>query len=292
MAAAAKTAARREVRSAKPGSELETERREGGLVLTLARPERRNSLSEAMLAALQAAIDGAADDASVRSVIITAKGTAFCAGHDLRELTAHRQDADGGRAYFGLVMRQCAKLMRSIVRCPKPVIAAVQGTAQAAGCQLVATCDLAVAAEEATFCTPGVNIGLFCSTPMVALARNVPRKRAMEMLLLGELLPAREAAEYGLVNRVVPGSRVLQEALALAQAIANKPAATLAIGKEAFYRQIELGLGDAYDYAAAVMVENMLHAESREGIGAFIEKRPPAWPKESSKESSKPSSKS
>jgi len=169
------------------------------------------------------------------------------------------------------------------VHCPKPVIAAVQGTAQAAGCQLVATCDLAVAAEEATFCTPGVNIGLFCSTPMVALSRNVPRKRAMEMLLLGELLPAREAADYGLVNRVVPASRVLPEALALARAIANKPAATLAIGKEAFYRQIELGLGDAYDYAAGVMVENMMHAESHEGIGAFIEKRPPVWPKGSSK---------
>jgi enoyl-CoA hydratase/carnithine racemase len=283
MAAAAKQAARRQAQSAGSVSELEIERRGGGLVLTLARPERRNSLSEAMLAALQAAIDGAAEDASVRSLIITAKGTAFCAGHDLRELTAHRQDADGGRAYFGLLMRQCAKLMRSIVRCPKPVIAAVQGTAQAAGCQLVATCDLAVAAETATFCTPGVNIGLFCSTPMVALSRNVPRKRAMEMLLLGELLPAREAAEYGLVNRVVPATRVLQEALALARAIADKPAATLAIGKEAFYRQIELGLGDAYDYAAGVMVENMMHAESHEGIGAFIEKRPPVWPKGSSK---------
>jgi enoyl-CoA hydratase/carnithine racemase len=215
----------------------------------------------------------------VRSVVIAAKGKAFCAGHDLKELSAHRRDADGGRAYFELLMRQCAKLMRSIVRCPKPVIAAVQGTAQAAGCQLVATCDLAVAAEEATFCTPGVNIGLFCSTPMVALARNVSRKRAMEMLLLGELLPARQAAEYGLVNRVVPADRVLQEALALAQAIASKPAVTLAIGKEAFYRQIEMGLGEAYDYAAGVMVQNMMHAESEEGIGAFIEKRTPVWPK-------------
>lgn len=287
MAGAAKQAARPEALSLGWGGELEVEERAGGLLLTLARPEQRNTLSEAMLAALQAAIDRAGEDASVRSVVIAAKGKAFCAGHDLKELTAHRRDADGGRAYFELLMRQCAKLMRSIVRCPKPVIAAVQGTAQAAGCQLVATCDLAVAAEAATFCTPGVNIGLFCSTPMVALSRNVPRKRAMEMLLLGELLPAREAAEYGLVNRVVPGSRVLQEALALAQAIANKPAATLAIGKEAFYRQIELGVGDAYDYAAAVMVENMLHAESREGIGAFIEKRPPVWPKEPSKPSSK-----
>jgi len=279
MAGAAKEAVRPEARVAGRGRELEVEHRAGGLVLTLARPEQRNSLSEAMLAALQAAIDGAAEDASVRSIVIAAKGKAFCAGHDLKELTAHRRDSDGGRAYFELLMRQCAKLMRSIVRCPKPVIAAVQGTAQAAGCQLVATCDLAVASEEATFCTPGVNIGLFCSTPMVALARNVPRKRAMEMLLLGELLPARQAADYGLVNRVVPADRVLPEALALAQAIASKPAVTLAMGKEAFYRQIEMGLGDAYDYAAGVMVQNMMHAESEEGIGAFIEKRTPAWPK-------------
>jgi enoyl-CoA hydratase/carnithine racemase len=279
MAGAAKVATRPEARSAGSSGVLEVEHRAGALLLTLARPQQRNSLSEAMLAALQAAIDGAAEDASVRSLVIAAKGKAFCAGHDLKELTAHRRDADGGRAYFELLMRQCAKLMRSIVRCPKPVIAAVQGTAQAAGCQLVATCDLAIAAEEATFCTPGVNIGLFCSTPMVALARNVSRKRAMEMLLLGELLPARQAAEYGLVNRVVPTDRVLQEALALAQAIASKPPVTLAIGKEAFYRQIEMGLGEAYDYAAGVMVQNMMHAESEEGIGAFIAKRTPVWPK-------------
>jgi len=278
MAGALQQGARPEARAAAGSGELEVEHRAGGLLLTLARPEQRNSLSEAMLVALQRAIDGAAEDASVRSIVIAAKGKAFCAGHDLKELTAHRRDADGGRAFFELLMRQCAKLMRSLVRCPKPVIAAVQGTAQAAGCQLVATCDLAVAAEEATFCTPGVNIGLFCSTPMVALARNVSRKRAMEMLLLGELLPARQAAEYGLVNRVVPADRVLAEALALAQAIASKPAVTLAIGKEAFYRQIEMGLGDAYDYAAGVMVQNMMHAESEEGIGAFIEKRTPVWP--------------
>jgi enoyl-CoA hydratase/carnithine racemase len=278
----AKEAVRRGARPGGPASALsvlEVERHGGVLVLTLARPERLNSLSEAMLAALQSAIDGAAADAGVRAIVIAAKGAAFCAGHDLKELTARRQDPDGGKAYFEFLMGQCAKLMRSIVRCPKPVIAAVQGTAQAAGCQLVATCDLGVAAEEATFCTPGVNIGLFCSTPMVALSRNVSRKRAMEMLLLGELLPAREAAEYGLVNRVVPAERLMEEALALAQRIASKPAATLAIGKEAFYRQIEMGLGDAYDYAAGVMVENMMHAESKEGIGAFIEKRKPVWDK-------------
>jgi enoyl-CoA hydratase/carnithine racemase len=279
MMPAAKQAVRRKPEPGPRASELEIERRGGVLVLTLASPERRNSLSESMLAALQAALDAAAADASVRSVVIAAKGSAFCAGHDLKELTAHRRDADSGRAYFELLMRQCAQLMRAIVRCPKPVIAAVQGTAQAAGCLLVATCDLAVAAEEATFCTPGVNIGLFCSTPMVALSRNVSRKRAMEMLLLGELLPAREAAEYGLVNRVVPAGRLMDEAMALADAIASKPPATLAIGKEAFYRQIEMGLGDAYDYAAGVMVQNMMHAESEEGIGAFLEKRAPVWDK-------------
>ncbi len=167
--------------------------------------------------------------------------------------------------------------MQAIVACPKPVIAAVQGTATAAGCQLVATCDLAVAAESATFATPGVNIGLFCSTPMVALSRNVSRKQAMEMLLLGEMLPADAAQEYGLVNRVVPEARVLEEAMSMARQIASKSAATVAIGKEAFYRQLEMGLREAYDYAAGVMVENMMYRDAEEGIGAFIEKREPEW---------------
>jgi enoyl-CoA hydratase/carnithine racemase len=258
---------------------LESEHRAGVLILTLAQPETRNSLSQAMIEAMQGAIDTASQDAAVRAIVVTAKGTAFCAGHDLKELTAHRADTDGGRAFTQLLMQQCAKLMRSIVQCPKPVIAAVEGTATAAGCQLVATCDLAVASETAAFATPGVNIGLFCSTPMVALSRNVTRKRAMEMLLLGEMLPAREAAEYGLVNRVVPPGKTMDAALKLANVIASKPPATLAIGKEAFYRQIEMSLADAYDYAAGVMVENMMHAESKEGIGAFIEKRTPDWNK-------------
>ncbi len=257
-----------------------SERREPGiLVLTLARPEARNSLSQAMLAELQSAIDGAAADAGVRSVVIAARGPAFCAGHDLRELTEHRADPDGGRAFAALLMRACAKLMRSVVRCPKPAIAAVEGVATAAGCQLVATCDLAVASTTARFATPGVNIGLFCSTPMVALSRNVPRKRAMEMLLLGEMLGPHEAAAFGLVNRVVPEGEALDEALDLARALASKPPVTLAIGKEAFYRQIEMSLAEAYDYAAEVMVENMMHAESKEGIGAFLEKRAPDWDK-------------
>jgi len=258
---------------------LESEQRAGVLILTLAQPETRNSLSQAMIEAMQSAIDTASQDAAVRAIVVTAKGTAFCAGHDLKELTAHRADTDGGRAFTQLLMQQCAKLMRSIVQCPKPVIAAVEGTATAAGCQLVATCDLAVASETAAFATPGVNIGLFCSTPMVALSRNVTRKRAMEMLLLGETLPAREAAEYGLVNRVVPAGKTMDAALKLADVIASKPPATLAIGKEAFYRQIEMSLADAYDYAAGVMVENMMHAESKEGIGAFIAKRAPDWNK-------------
>jgi enoyl-CoA hydratase/carnithine racemase len=258
---------------------LESERREPVLIMTLARPETRNSLSAAMIEALQGAIDSAACDPAVRVVVIGAKGSVFCAGHDLKELTAHRADADGGRAFTKLLMQQCSKLMRSIVHCPKPVIAAVEGTATAAGCQLVATCDLAVASERAAFATPGVNIGLFCSTPMVALSRNVARKQAMEMLLLGEMLPAREAARYGLVNRVVGAGKAMDGALALARRIADKPAATLAIGKEAFYRQVEMPLAEAYDYAAGVMVENMMHAEAKEGIGAFLEKRNPDWSK-------------
>jgi enoyl-CoA hydratase/carnithine racemase len=264
--------------SPSPG-DVETTREGGVLVLTMARPEKRNALSEGMLASLQAALDSAARDPDVRAVIIAAKGPAFCSGHDLKELTAHRADADKGRAYIDSLMRTCARMMRSIVTHPKPVIAAVQGIASAAGCQLVASCDLAVAADHAQFCTPGVNIGLFCSTPMVALSRNVPRKRAMEMLLLGEMLSAQDAANYGLVNKAVPADRVMAEAMAYAERIASKPPATMAIGKEAFYRQIEMPLVDAYDYAAGVMVENMLHAESKEGIGAFIEKRPPDWSK-------------
>jgi len=274
---ASKSAVRRPLTAAPEGSELKSERAGAVRILTLARPEKRNSLSEAMLGALAAAIAAADGDDSVRAVVLAAAGPVFSAGHDLKELTARRRDADGGRAYHAEIMRRCSDMMRAIVRCRKPFIAAVQGPALAAGCQLVATCDLAVAASHATFATPGVNIGLFCSTPMVALARNVPRKRAMEMLLLGEQLAADKAAEYGLVNRVVPAERVRADALALAELIAAKPKATVAIGKEAFYRQLEMELDEAYIYAAGVMVENMLHAEAKEGIGAFLEKRQPDW---------------
>lgn len=253
------------------------ERRGATLVLTLDRPAARNALSEAMIAALTRGIDAAAADRDIAAVVIAANGPVFCAGHDLKEMTARRSDADGGRAYFADLMNRCAAMMQTIVACPKPVIAAVQGTATAAGCQLVATCDLAVAAARATFGTPGVNIGLFCSTPMVALSRNVPRKRAMEMLLLGETLDAAGARDFGLVNRVVPDGRERAEALAMAETIAAKSSLTVAIGKEAFYRQIEMPLAEAYAHAAEVMVRNMLTRDAEEGIGAFIAKRAPTW---------------
>ncbi len=249
----------------------------GILVLTLDAPRSRNSLSRRMMDALGAAIASAASDREVAAVVLAAAGPAFSSGHDLKELTAHRADADGGRAFYEETMRTCARLMQDIVACPKPVIAAVEGVATAAGCQLVATCDLAVAAETATFATPGVNIGLFCSTPMVALSRNLSRKHAMEMLLLGEALSAANAERYGLVNRVVPRDRVIEEALAMARIIAAKSRLTVAIGKETFYRQIERPLAEAYDDAARVMVENMMAQDAAEGIEAFLEKRPPVW---------------
>jgi len=256
---------------------LREARHEAVAVLTLERPEARNSLSLDMLAALQAAIDRLSGDRDVRAVVLAATGTAFCAGHDLKELIARRADPDGGRAFYTLTMERCATVMTSIMRSPKPFIAAVEGVATAAGCQLVATCDLAVAGAAAKFATPGVDIGLFCSTPMVALSRNVPRKRAMEMLLLGELLGAREAADYGLVNRVVAEGAALDAALDLGRIIASKSAATIRIGKEAFYAQIERPVADAYAYASDVMVRNMMHRDAEEGIGAFVEKRQPAW---------------
>lgn len=253
-------------------------RPEAGIaVLTLDRPASRNALSMAMLEALGAAVAKLGRDDTVKAIVLAANGPAFCAGHDLKELTAHRSDADGGRAFYGATMSLCADVMQAIVTCPKPVIAAVHAMATAAGCQLVATCDLAVAAAGAKFCTPGVNIGLFCSTPMVALSRNVPRKRAMEMLLLGESIGAREAADYGLVNRVVEPDKVMDEALGMARSIASKSSLTVAVGKEAFYAQIEKSLGDAYAFATDVMVTNMMAEDAKEGIGAFIEKRDPSW---------------
>ena len=246
-------------------------------VLTLNRPEARNSLSHELLAALSQALAAIALDRSVRVVVLAANGPAFCAGHDLKELTAHRSAPDRGREHFRHVMDSCSAMMQAIVRLPKPVIAAVGGTATAAGCQLVASCDLAIASTAASFATPGVDIGLFCSTPMVALSRNVAPKHAMEMLLTGEAVSAEEARRIGLVNRVVPAGCEREEAMALAREIASKSALTVKIGKEAFYRQLEMNLADAYAYAAHTMVENMLARDAEEGIGAFIEKRSPQW---------------
>jgi len=246
-------------------------------VLTLNRPAARNSLSERLIAALHGALREIHDDESVRAVVIAANGAAFSAGHDMKELTARRSDADRGRAYFAQIMNACSGMMQAIVNLPKPVVAAVQGIATAAGCQLVASCDLAVASEAAGFATPGVDIGLFCSTPMVALSRNVPRKHAMEMLLTGEPITAATAQDIGLVNRVVPKGTERDAAIALAQKVALKSAYTVKLGKEAFYRQAEMTLADAYRYAAAVMTENMMARDAEEGIGAFIEKRQPKW---------------
>jgi enoyl-CoA hydratase/carnithine racemase len=245
--------------------------------LTLNRPEARNSLSEALIAALTESFAAIAADKRVRVVVLAANGPAFSAGHDMKEMTARRSDPDRGRAYFKQLMDACATMMQAIVHLPKPVIACVQGPASAAGCQLVASCDLAVASSAAKFATPGVNIGLFCSTPMVALSRNVPRKYAMEMLLTGDLISADDALRIGLLNRVVPPGAERNAALALARQIASKSALTVKIGKEAFYRQLEMTLADAYRYTSDVMVENMLARDAEEGIGAFIEKRTPSW---------------
>jgi len=250
----------------------------GGIVtLTLNRPAARNALSEALIDALTRELDRIAADPATRVVMLTAAGPAFSAGHDLKEMTARRADPDRGRAYFAEIMARCSAAMERVVRLPQPVIAVVEGIATAAGCQLAASCDLAVAGANARFATPGVHIGLFCSTPMVALSRNVSRKHAMEMLLLGEMIDAQEAHRFGLLNRVVPAGDALAEAHRLARRIAEKSPLTLKIGKRAFYEQLEMGLADAYRHASAVMVENMLARDAEEGIGAFIDKREAKW---------------
>ena len=249
----------------------------GILRLTLNDPKRRNTLSEAMLKALGEAFDAARDNSDVRVIILAAEGPVFCAGHDLNELTAGRQNADRGCAYFTKILYQCSSVMQKIVACPKPVIAEIDGVATAAGCQLVASCDLAVASGIAQFCTPGVHIGLFCSTPMVALSRNLANKHAMEMLLTGDMVPASRAAEIGLVNQVVPAAELRAASMTLAKKIAAKSSLTVATGKRAFYKQKEMDLEAAYNYASKIMVENMLARDAEEGISAFIEKRAPDW---------------
>jgi enoyl-CoA hydratase/carnithine racemase len=250
---------------------------DGVAVLTLNRPAARNSLSLEMLEAMIAAIAAIAADRSVRAVVIAANGPAFCAGHDLKELTARRADVDGGRAFFDTVWERCRTMMQAVRSLPKPVIAAVQGAASAAGCQLVATCDLAIASTAATFTTPGVNIGLFCSSPMVALSRNVAPKHAMEMLLTGDPVTADHALKIGLVNRLLAPGTEREEAVALARHIASKSAEAISIGKPAFYAQLEMDFGEAAEFAAEVMVDNMLEDDAVEGIGAFIAKRKPSW---------------
>lgn len=259
---------------------LESSRNEiadGVLTLSLNRPDQRNSLNQELMSAITAAIVAAGDDPEVRVIVLAANGPAFCAGHDLKEMTAHRSDPDVGKQFYEDTMRQCSTMMQAIVRCPKPVIARVHGIATAAGCQLVASCDLAVAADTARFATPGVNLGLFCSTPMVALSRNLSRKHAMEMLLIGEMQAASRAEEIGLINKAVPEDELDAEVKNFAEKIAKKSTYAIAIGKEAFYEQVENKLSDAYDYASDVMVRNMLAEEAEEGIDAFFGKRVPKW---------------
>ncbi len=252
-------------------------RADGVLALTLNNPKARNALSSAMMAALQGHLDSVVDDPEVRVIVVRASGPAFCAGHDLKELNSAKDMADGGREFLTALMSQCSRLMQSIVFHSRPVIADVRGIATAAGCQLVASCDLAVASEDSRFATPGVNIGLFCSTPMVALSRKVGRKQSMEMLLTGDMIDAAKACEIGLVNKVMPGSQMDEAVDELAGKIASKSLMTLKTGKQAFYRQLDMPLPDAYAYTVDVMIDNMLKEDAREGVSAFLEKRPPVW---------------
>jgi enoyl-CoA hydratase/carnithine racemase len=249
----------------------------GVATLLLNRPARRNALNLALLAAIDAALADIAHDPAVRVVVLAGTGLAFCAGHDLSELTAHRDDDDRGEAFFRQTMHACSAVMQAIAALPQPVIAAVHGIATAAGCQLVASCDLAVADSGARFCTPGVAIGLFCSTPAVALSRAVPAKAAMEMLLTGATIDAEEARRIFLVNRVVPPGQALPAAVELAGSIAARSALTVRTGKAAFRRQLGRPLDAAYADAAETMVRNMLAHDAAEGIAAFLEKRAPAW---------------
>ncbi len=246
---------------------------DGILRLTLNDPATRNSLSEKMIDELQAAIH----EPAARVIILASHGPAFSSGHNLKEITAHRADADAGSAYFKNLFDKCAKLMLAITQLPCPVIAEVDGLASAAGCQLVASCDLAIATDRSLFCTPGVNIGLFCSTPMVALTRTVQRKHAMEMLLTGDTIPAAEALRMGLINRVATHNELKAVTQELAQKIASKSAAAIRIGKQAFTAQAEMPTTDAYAFMAQIMADNLLVNDAKEGIEAFIQKRHPKW---------------
>ncbi len=255
---------------------VEAERRGAVLRLTFRNPPA-NALSVAVIQSLQAGLDAARDDESVRVIVIAATGKLFSAGHDLKEMSARRADPDGGRSAFEQVFALCATLMQSIVDHPKPVIAQVDGIATAAGCQLVASCDLAVASNRSQFGVNGIDVGLFCSTPAVALTRNVGRKRAMEMLLTGEMIDAATALEFGLLNRVVPSESLMVTVDSLADVIAAKSPVAVKLGKQAVVKQAGMDLADAYRSASQTMVENMLAAEAEEGISAFFEKRAPKW---------------
>ena len=245
--------------------------------LTLNRPEALNALSEEMMTALQGSLDALSVDRSIRAVVLRGAGRAFCAGHDLKQMQGKRQTPDGGRAYYSALFAQCSRLMTTLPRMPQPVIAQVHGVAAAAGCQLVAACDMAVAAEDARFGVNGVNIGLFCSTPMVALSRNIPRKHVFEMLTTGDFLDATRARDLGLANRIVPAEELDHAAQDLATTVASKLGSAVKIGKRAFYEQLEMPLDAAYAHTGRVIAENMLHPDTAEGVQAFLEKRDPDW---------------
>jgi len=256
---------------------LEIERRRAVADVTMNSPERLNALSDEMLDALQTALDGFANDADVRVIILKGAGKAFCAGHDLRQMQAMRQVSDGGAAAFKDLFERCARVMARIQSLPQPVIAQVHGIATAAGCQLVATCDMAVAAQGTRFGVNGVNIGLFCSTPMVALSRNIAPKKAFEMLTTGDFIDADTACVYGLINRVADPEDLAQDTAALADRIAGKLGVAVRIGKRAFYEQLQMSTADAYRHTGAVMVENLAQPGTDEGMQAFLEKRDPSW---------------
>lgn len=256
---------------------LERDDKDGIAHLQMNAPERMNALSDEMIAALQAEFDTLQEDRSIRAVILSGAGKVFCAGHDLKQMTAARQAPDGGKAAFKDLFDRCTKMMLSIRALPQPVIAQVHGIATAAGCQLVATCDLAVAAQGTRFGVNGVNIGLFCSTPMVPLSRNIPRKQAFELLTTGKFIESDRAESLGLINRSVPAETLEQETRTLAETLAEKLASAVKIGKSAFYDQLEMPLEQAYGFTSDVIVENMMYRDTEEGISAFLEKRPPNW---------------
>ncbi len=242
-------------------------------------PERLNALSDEMLAALQAQIDSLKDDTTIKAVILSGNGKAFCAGHDIRQMTAGRAAEDKGKSYFEGLFSRCTSVMLGLQRLPQPVIAQVHGIATAAGCQLVASCDLAVASDDCRFGVNGVNIGLFCSTPMVALSRNIPRKHAFELLTTGDFMTAARAAELGLINRAVAADQLEGETRALADKIASKLGAAVKVGKEAYYTQLHMPIEEAYAYTSTVIVENLMQRDTIEGMAAFVEKRAPDWKK-------------